>query len=58
MGRGNRLAMRTWLAGHGCRPVDVAPGQATGLAFGDDRAAERLFPALLGSQVGAFAIRV
>jgi SAM-dependent methyltransferase len=115
VGRGNRLAMRTWLAGHGCRPVDVAPRQATELAFEDEsfdaalligvldqledvgraaaelrrvlrpggvllvnaanrsylagrrwrrsgsapyRAAERLFPALLGSQVGAFAIKV
>jgi SAM-dependent methyltransferase len=36
VGRGNRLAMRTWLAGHGCRPVDVAPQQATALAFEDE----------------------
>ena len=36
VGRGNRLAMRAWLAGHGCHPVDVAPGQATALGFGDE----------------------
>jgi SAM-dependent methyltransferase len=35
VGRGNRLAMRAWLAGHGCRQVDVAPRQATQLAFAD-----------------------
>jgi hypothetical protein len=37
VGRGNRLAMRAWLAGHGCHPVEVAPGQATALAFGTSR---------------------
>ena len=36
VGRGNRLAMRAWLAGHGCRQVEVAPRQATALAFGDE----------------------
>jgi SAM-dependent methyltransferase len=35
VGGGSRLAMRAWLAGHGCRPVDVAPRQATALAFED-----------------------
>ena len=37
VGRGNRLAMRAWLAGRGCHPVEVAPGQATALAFGTSR---------------------
>ena len=36
VGRGNRLAVRAWLASHGCHPVDVAPGHATALAFGDE----------------------
>ena len=32
VGRGNR-AMRSWLLGHGCRPVEVAASQATSLPF-------------------------
>ena len=35
VGRGNRRALRAWLAGHRCRQVDVAPRQATTLAFED-----------------------
>ena len=36
VGRGNSLAMRAWLAGHGCGQVQVAPRQATVLAFEDE----------------------
>ena len=32
VGHGNR-AMRSWLVGHGCRPVEVAASQATRLPF-------------------------
>ena len=35
VGRGNRRALRAWLAGHRCRQLHVAPGQATTLAFAD-----------------------
>jgi hypothetical protein len=34
--RGDRRAMRAWLAGHGCRQVDVAPRQATMLPFQEE----------------------
>jgi SAM-dependent methyltransferase len=33
---GDRLALRAWLAGHGCRPVEVAPRQAAALALEDE----------------------
>jgi SAM-dependent methyltransferase len=36
VGRGNRLVLRSWLAGRGCRQVDVAPRQATALAFPEE----------------------
>jgi SAM-dependent methyltransferase len=36
VGRGNRLALRAWLVGHRCRQVEVAPRQATALAFEDE----------------------
>jgi SAM-dependent methyltransferase len=36
VGRGDRRAMRAWLAGHGCCQVDVAPRQATMLPFEDE----------------------
>ena len=33
VGHGHHLATQAWLAGHGCRQVDVAPRQATVLPF-------------------------
>jgi SAM-dependent methyltransferase len=52
--------MRTWLAGHGCRPVDVAPRQATDLAFEDESFDAALLIGALGQleDVGRAAVEL